>query len=83
MNDVDLTASDAWTAGDARRLAAGWLEAFETALASRDPALIAALFVPDSHWRDLLAFTWDITLDAGCLGGRRAYRGAPTGDRGA
>jgi putative flavoprotein involved in K+ transport len=65
MNDVDLAASDAWTAGDARRLAAGWLEAFEAALASRDPAHIAALFVPDSHWRDLLAFTWDITSTLG------------------
>ena len=42
-----------------------WLDAFETALASGNAATIAKLFVADSHWRDLLAFTWDLTP---CLG---------------
>ena len=66
MNDVDLAARDEWTTADARRLAARWLEAFETALASRDPAIVAALFEPDSHWRDLVAFTWSLHVHEGC-----------------
>jgi hypothetical protein len=38
-----------------------WLGAFETALHDGDRQTLAALFSPDSHWRDLLAFTWNIT----------------------
>jgi putative flavoprotein involved in K+ transport len=38
----------------------GWLDAFETALATVNPSALAALFVPDSHWRDLVAITWHI-----------------------
>ena len=52
-------------AEQARRSAAGWLQAFETALVSRDAARIGALFHEDSHWRDILAFTWDMTSVAG------------------
>ena len=41
-----------------------WLAQFEQALARRDHALLKTLFHPDSHWRDLLALTWDIkTVD--------------------
>ena len=36
-----------------------WLARFEQALA-RATAALAALFHPDSYWRDVLAFTWDI-----------------------
>jgi hypothetical protein len=35
------------------------------ALASRDAARIGALFHADSHWRDILAFTWHLTSVAG------------------
>ena len=42
-----------------------WLDALETALRNGSPTTIAALFVADSHWRDLLAFTWDITPHIG------------------
>jgi len=65
MNDVDLAVRAEWSAADAKRLAAGWLQKFETALASRDAEAITGLFQPDSHWRDLLAFTWSITSTLG------------------
>lgn len=48
-----------------RRAAMEWLTAFEAALQSRDPQQIGALFHEDSHWRDVLAFTWHITPAAG------------------
>ena len=38
-----------------------WLEQLDAALHSESRALLASLFAPDSHWRDLLAFTWSIT----------------------
>ncbi len=41
--------------------ASAWLENFAAALARRDGEAAADLFLPDGHWRDLLAFTWDIT----------------------
>ena len=41
-----------------------WLAQFERALAMPDGDLLKKLFHPDSHWRDLLAFTWHIkTVD--------------------
>jgi putative flavoprotein involved in K+ transport len=36
------------------------LESFEAALRSGDSKAVAALFQPDSYWRDLVAFTWNI-----------------------
>jgi len=40
--------------------ATAWLAAFEAAAKRNDAAGAAALFLPDGHWRDLLAFTWHI-----------------------
>jgi cation diffusion facilitator CzcD-associated flavoprotein CzcO len=37
-----------------------WLTQFESALAKSDTTLLEALFHPHSHWRDVLALTWDI-----------------------
>src|SRR5688500_18320515 len=37
-----------------------WLEQFERALAEPGDASLKALFHPDSHWRDVLALTWNI-----------------------
>jgi thioredoxin reductase len=42
-----------------------WLQAFERALSRRDAKAAAALFLPDGHWRDVLAFTWDIATRSG------------------
>ncbi len=46
--------------GSAPRAAAttAWLGAFEDALARRDAPAATGLFLPDGHWRDVLAFTW-------------------------
>jgi cation diffusion facilitator CzcD-associated flavoprotein CzcO len=44
---------------------ARWLSSFENALRSGDRAAIASLFAEDCHWRDLMAFTWDITPHEG------------------
>ena len=65
MNDIGQAASrERDTAGDAR-LVSRWLSAFETALGSRDVVAVAALFQPDSHWRDIVAFTWHLTSHRG------------------
>jgi Pyridine nucleotide-disulphide oxidoreductase len=37
-----------------------WLAQFERALAECDDVLLKTLFHPDSHWRDVLALTWQI-----------------------
>lgn len=65
MNDLDQAYVEFHRAEQARRSAAGWLSAFETALASRDVAQIGTLFHEDCHWRDVLAFTWHMTPVAG------------------
>lgn len=46
-------------------LAAQWLAQFDAALQGANRGSIASLFAPESHWRDLLAFTWSITPSAG------------------
>lgn len=37
-----------------------WLSAFADALRAADRAELEAPFIEDSHWRDLLAFTWTV-----------------------
>jgi putative flavoprotein involved in K+ transport len=44
---------------------ATWVEAFGAALARGDIAGAADLFAEESYWRDLLAFTWNITTSEG------------------
>jgi putative flavoprotein involved in K+ transport len=68
MNDMDVVDQNLQAyhraeqaKGDANR----WLADFETALGSRDAGRVAALFHDDSHWRDILAFTWHYTPVAG------------------
>src|SRR3954453_5860057 len=41
-------------------IAERWLEQFEKALAEADDVRLSTLFHPDSHWRDVLALTWQI-----------------------
>jgi cation diffusion facilitator CzcD-associated flavoprotein CzcO len=45
--------------------AESWLSAFGTALSTADAGALASLMHPDSHWRDLLAFTWHISTVSG------------------
>jgi putative flavoprotein involved in K+ transport len=42
-----------------------WLTEFDAALTAGDAAAAAALFGEDSYWRDLVAFTWNITTAEG------------------
>jgi cation diffusion facilitator CzcD-associated flavoprotein CzcO len=37
-----------------------WLTQFEGALATSDETLLKTLFHPESHWRDVLALSWNI-----------------------
>jgi cation diffusion facilitator CzcD-associated flavoprotein CzcO len=65
MNDFDQSFLDYQATEQTRRLAEDWLAAFERALVSRDVARIGTLFHQDCHWRDVLAFTWNLTPVAG------------------
>jgi cation diffusion facilitator CzcD-associated flavoprotein CzcO len=60
MNHVDNV-----TVFDANAIFASWLGRFAACLELRDAAGAAALFVPDGHWKDLLAFTWEHRLFSG------------------
>src|SRR5215475_2783586 len=42
-----------------------WLTEFGRALAIPDDTLLRSLFHADSHWRDLLALTWQIQTVSG------------------
>jgi putative flavoprotein involved in K+ transport len=55
----DLTATDLAAAAD------NWLVRFESALARPGDTLLKILFHPDSHWRDVLALSWDIRTVSG------------------
>jgi hypothetical protein len=65
MDDAALTALSERPAKTETALVSAWLEDFEVSLGARDGKALAALFQADSHWRDLLAFTWHLTP---CLG---------------
>lgn len=45
----------------ATQRAQSWFEALEAALAAQDVASAAALFAAESYWRDLVAFSWNLT----------------------
>jgi hypothetical protein len=42
-----------------------WLRRLESALAQKDAGALGTLFEGDSHWRDVLAFTWRIQTVSG------------------
>lgn len=60
MNDIDRRALALGPSDEVRLAVEQWLADFERALASGQQADVARLFVEDSHWRDILAFTWTI-----------------------
>ncbi|MEV4349177.1 NAD(P)/FAD-dependent oxidoreductase [Actinoplanes sp. NPDC049596] len=45
--------------------AGDWLAAFTAALRARDVQAAADLFAPECYWRDLVAFSWNITTVEG------------------
>ncbi len=65
MNDIDNVLHQQHLTDYARRASERWIGAFERALADRNADNLAALFHEDSHWRDVLAFTWHLTPIAG------------------
>ncbi len=65
MNDIDRAAMAEANSADPSRIVTEWLAAFEQALGGSDAAALAKLFVVESHWRDILAFTWSITPTSG------------------
>ncbi len=68
MEMARIDGSDAWMPAGMESLATSadeWLGKFEAALAEPDDALLGALFLPDSHWRDVLALTWHIKTVSG------------------
>jgi hypothetical protein len=65
MNDIDRSSLSAALGDSLETVVAGWLASFEAALTSRDANALRDLFVEDSHWRDILAFTWHITPTLG------------------
>jgi len=50
---------------DITTVAQNWLADFEQALVEPDGALLRSLFHPGSHWRDVLALTWQISTVGG------------------
>ncbi len=64
MSDTTLAPSRV-VAADADRDVERLLSRLEEALGRRDTRAAAALFTPDCHWRDLIAFTWNITTAEG------------------
>lgn len=84
MNDFDQSFQEFQAARQARQSAETWLAAFETALGARDAGRLASLFHQDSHWHDILAFTWHVTPVAGrdSIASRLAAEQARTGAHG-
>lgn len=57
-----MTSHDELQPGD---LIASWLGDLERAVSQRDAAALADLFVEQSYWRDMVAFSWDLRCVAG------------------
>jgi cation diffusion facilitator CzcD-associated flavoprotein CzcO len=58
MNELAVVVADS-------DLVTSWLGDFESALRKHDAEAISSLFADECHWRDLVAFTWNITPFAG------------------
>ncbi len=59
-----MNSRDQWGV-EPRAATTAWLDGFNSALAIGDAAAAAALFLPDGHWRDLVALTWNIESHSG------------------
>ncbi len=68
----------------AKAAAESWLGDFQAALASGDAAHLAALFARECHWRDILAFHWNLhtTSGAEAIARRMTAAAARTAPRG-
>ena len=59
---------------DVQQVARRWLTAFDKALRAQNAAAAAALFLPDGHWRDVLAFTWRLQTVSGAAAIENGFR---------
>ena len=50
---------------DVRHAVEQWLERFNGALTDPTPQRLATLFFPDSHWREVLALSWELKTTSG------------------
>lgn len=55
-----MSATGTYKTTEVEQTVIGWLERFEQAASAADTDALQALFLKDSWWRDLLAFTWDL-----------------------
>ena len=76
MNDAATIVIEKPPAERARDATTFWLARFESALAAGHTDALAALFAPECHYRDMLAFTWTIRPAAGAGGGAALLAGA-------
>jgi cation diffusion facilitator CzcD-associated flavoprotein CzcO len=65
MNTMNQRALEKAPVRSDEALVEQWLDLLDAALQSASEASITSLFAHDSHWRDLLAFTWSITPKQG------------------
>ena len=81
MNHVDTSWQAYQQAAQTRQAAEQWLAAFEAALSAKDAEQIGRLFHAECHWRDILAFTWDLFAaeGRGRIAGELAARQERTG----
>lgn len=72
------------TAATRDSIASDWLDRFAAALAGPAPGPLADLFARECHWRDILAFTWDLRTVSGAaaIADRLAARAATVHPRG-
>ena len=68
-----MSQHDATRDGDAASAATQWLAAFDDAMRRGDAAAAAELFLPDGHWRDVLAFTWHMRTVTGARAIRASF----------
>src|SRR5690349_14864607 len=61
MNTTNQLLAEKTVVRSEKELVEQWLSQLDVALQSESRKSVAALFAPDGHWRDLLAFTWSIT----------------------
>jgi putative flavoprotein involved in K+ transport len=67
---LDPTDTQSTAADDPAGRVTAWLEAFQSALTARDVDRAVELFAPTCFWRDLIAFSWNITTVEGPAGVR-------------
>lgn len=60
-------------AGTSEALFAEWLGRFDLAVREGDIAGLTALFLDDSHWRDIVALTWSLRTTSGGNAVARAF----------